>query len=47
MKYSVVLLYDLQVHLLVALSSKVKHHDLWVARFEGTARGKVNGELLR
>lgn len=46
-KYNVVLLCDSQVHLLVALCSKIKHHDLWVAGFECTAWRKVNGEQLR
>lgn len=29
---------DSQVHVLVALRREVKHHHLWMARFEGTAR---------
>lgn len=35
---------DLQVHVLVALGSKIKHHDLRVASFERTARWEVNRE---
>lgn len=31
----------------MTLGSKKKHHDLWVASFEGTVGGKVNGEQLR
>lgn len=42
-----VLLRNLQVHLLVALGGKKKHHDLWVTSFERTAGGEEERESRR